>query len=174
MLHNTPYVPYGGGGGAYASPGGYGSSLSVSGDEGSDSDGGGATRPPPPSAAPSVESLAAMVREMGELDTEIGALRTRARDLNERKASLEEDILALMKSGNIDVVKHLGRTLRVAESKRTLPLNKESMAQLITKNPAFASKFGRDARGAAEELASFVYANREVSVQEKLSKRKGG
>jgi hypothetical protein len=107
------------------------------------------------------EQLINNVKEWIKIDTEINELKTQIKDRNNKKKSLTENLVLVMKTNNIDCFDINGGAIVYKSNKIKKPINGKTLMK------ALQNYYKSDPK-IAEELAKHVMDSREEQIKETI------
>ena len=110
------------------------------------------------------EQLVNNITEWIKIDTEITDLKTQIKDRNNKKKSLTQDLVTVMKTNKIDCFDINGGALVYKTSKSKKPINGKSL--LI----ALQNYYKTDAK-VAEDIAKHIMDSREEQIKETIKRK---
>ena len=110
------------------------------------------------------EQLVNNIKEWIKIDTEITDLKTQIKDRNNKKKSLTQDLVTVMKTNKIDCFDINGGALVYKTSKSKKPINGKSL--LI----ALQNYYKTDAK-VAEDIAIHIMDSREEQIKETIKRK---
>ena len=110
------------------------------------------------------EQLVNNIKEWIKIDTEITDLKTQIKDRNNKKKSLTQDLVTVMKTNKIDCFDINGGALVYKTSKSKKPINGKSL--LI----ALQNYYKTDAK-VAEDIAKHIMDSREEQIKETIKRK---
>ena len=110
------------------------------------------------------EQLVNNIKEWIKIDTEIAELKSQIKDKNNKKKSLTNDLVTVMKTNKIDCFDINGGALIYKTSKVKKPINGKTLLS------ALQNYYKTDPK-IAEDLAKYVLDNREEQVKESIKRK---
>jgi hypothetical protein len=110
------------------------------------------------------EQLVTNIKEWIKVDNEISQLKNEIKERNNKKKTLTEGLVTVMKSNKIDCFDINGGALVYKKNTVKKPINAKSLLATL-------QEYYKDDANAAEELAKYVLDNREEQVKECIRRK---
>lgn len=110
------------------------------------------------------EQLVSNIKEWIKIDTEISQLRQEIKELNNKKKTMTENLVNVMKTNNIDCFDINDGSLIYKKSKVKKPINSKTLLTSL-------QNYYKDNHQIAEDLTKYILDNREEQIKE-IIKRK--
>ena len=110
------------------------------------------------------EQLVSNIKEWIKIDTEISQLRQEIKELNNKKKTMTENLVNVMKTNNIDCFDINDGSLIYKKSKVKKPINSKTLLNSL-------QNYYKDNHQIAEDLTKYILDNREEQIKE-IIKRK--
>ena len=110
------------------------------------------------------EQLVTNIKEWIKIDTEISQMKAEIKDRNEKKKSLTENLVTVMKKNEIDCFDINGGALVYKKSTIKKPINGKSLLAAL-------QNFYKDDAKTAEDLTKHVMESREEKVKETIKRK---
>jgi len=110
------------------------------------------------------EQLVARIKEWIKIDNEVNKLKQEIKERNNKKKTLTEGLVSVMKSNQIDCFDINGGALVYKKSVVKKPINGKMLMTTL-------QKYFKDDSEEAAELAKFILDNREQEVKETIRRK---
>ena len=110
------------------------------------------------------EQLVARIKEWIKIDNEVNKLKQEIKERNNKKKTLTEGLVNVMKSNQIDCFDINGGALVYKKSVVKKPINGKMLMTTL-------QKYFKDDSDEASELAKFILDNREQEVKETIRRK---
>ena len=109
------------------------------------------------------EQLVSNIREWVKIDTEISQLRQEIKERNNKKKSMTENLVTVMKSNNIDCFDINEGSLIYKKNTVRKPINSKTLL-------ASLQNYYKD-QNVAEDLTKYIMDNREEQIKETIKRK---
>jgi hypothetical protein len=107
------------------------------------------------------EELVENIKEWVKMESDIAKLRKDMRDINNRKKTITESLLKVMKNNEIDCFDINGGSLIYKKNKVKKPLSGKTLLNLL-------QTYYKEDTNMAEELSKYIMENREEQIKETI------
>jgi hypothetical protein len=110
------------------------------------------------------EQLINNIKEWIKIDNEISQFKTEIKDRNNKKKTLTENLVTVMKTNNIDCFDINGGALVYKKNKVKKPISGKTLLSAL-------QNYYKDNPNLAEEIAKHVMDNREEQIKETIQRK---
>lgn len=107
------------------------------------------------------EELVENIKEWVKMESDTAKLRKEMRDINNRKKTITESLLKVMKNNEIDCFDINGGSLIYKKNKVKKPLSGKTLLTLL-------QTYYKEDTNMAEELSKYIMENREEQIKETI------
>jgi len=122
------------------------------------------TEPPVTSSKETKEQLVARIKDWIKIDNEIIKLKQEIKDRNDKKKTLTENLVNVMKTNQIDCFDINGGALVYKKSMVKKPINSKMLMATL-------QKYFKNDSEEASDLTKFILDNREQEVKETIRRK---
>ena len=111
------------------------------------------------------EQLVSNIKDWIKMDTEIAELKAQIRERTNKKKTLTENLVTVMKTNKIDCFDINGGQLIYSTTKVKAPLNKNTLMNALL-------KFYQNDQNQAQKVGDFLMETREEKIKESIRRKK--